>query len=90
MPGLDRGADVVDVDVDVPEPVAADDDERVAERRRASLRSAGIAVVLGVEEVHHLVRRAVRGQVAVGGAGMRDRDLVLAERCGAPAPGGGR
>jgi hypothetical protein len=31
--GLDRGTRVVDVDVDVPQPVAADDDERVAERR---------------------------------------------------------
>ena len=30
-PGLDGGADVVDVDVDVPEPLAADDDEGVAE-----------------------------------------------------------
>ena len=58
--GLDGGADVVDVDVDVPQPLAADDDERVAERRRAPLRSAGIAVVVGVEEVHHLVRRARR------------------------------
>ena len=30
-PGLDGGADVVDVDVDVPQPVAADHHERVAE-----------------------------------------------------------
>ena len=43
--GLDRRADVVDVHVDVPQALAADDDERVAEPRRASSRSAGIALV---------------------------------------------
>ena len=58
--GLDRGAHVVDVHVHVPQPVAADDDERVAERGRAPSCSAGMPVVVGVEEVHHLVGRAVR------------------------------
>ena len=58
--GLDRGADVVDVDVDVPQPLAADHDERVAERRQVALERSTAAGVVGVEEVHHLVRRAAR------------------------------
>ena len=41
-PGLDRGADVVDVDVHVPQSLAADHDERVAERASSS-RSGGMA-----------------------------------------------
>ena len=41
--GLDRGADVVDVDVDVPQALAADHDQRVAERRRAPCGACGIA-----------------------------------------------
>ena len=44
-PGLDRGADVVDVHVDVPQPVAADHDQRVAERPRARPAAAGRGVV---------------------------------------------
>ena len=78
-PGLHRGADVVDVDVDVPQAVAADHDERVAERgqRPAQPRDR---LVVGVEEVHHLVGRALRGQVA---GRQRDRDRPRAERCGA-------
>ena len=60
MPGLDRGADVVDVDVDVPQ--AARRRRRPGESPSAAsvARSAAIAPVVGVEEVHHLVRRAVR------------------------------
>ncbi len=61
-PGLDRGAHVVDVHVDVPQAAAADHDERVAERGQRLLQ-VGDPGVLGVEEVHHLVRRAVGGQV---------------------------
>ena len=41
--GLDRGADVVDVHVDVPQPLAAHDDQRVAEGGRAPARSGGMA-----------------------------------------------
>ena len=43
MPASTARADVVDVHVDVPQPLAADDDQRVAERRRGSARSGGIA-----------------------------------------------
>jgi hypothetical protein len=56
-PGLDRGTDVVGVDVDVPQPAAADHDDRVAElgERRAQHVGRGL---LGVEQVHHLVGAA--------------------------------
>ena len=40
MPGFDRGADVVGVDVTVPEAVAADDDDRVADRAPRVLEAA--------------------------------------------------
>ena len=60
--GLDRGADVVDVDVDVPEALAADHDQRVAERRQR-LAQRRDRVVVGVEQVHHLVRRPALGEV---------------------------
>ena len=57
--GLDRGADVVGVHVAVPDAVAADHDDRVAERvpRVAERRDLGIG---RVEEVHDLVARAQR------------------------------
>ena len=52
--GLDRGADVVGVHVAVPEAVAADDDDRVAEVAPRGLEAVD-AVVGRLEEVHHLV-----------------------------------
>ena len=63
-PGLDRRADVVDVDMDVPQSLTADDHQRVAERGERA-PEAGDRVVLGVEQVHHLVRRPVRVEVGV-------------------------
>ena len=41
--GLDRGADVVDVDVDVPQPLAADHDQGVAERREGARAASATA-----------------------------------------------
>ncbi len=70
--GLDRGTDVVDVDVHVPEALTADHDEGVAERCQG-LAERRDGVVVGVEEVHHLVRRPVLGQVTGRELGHRDR-----------------
>ena len=69
---LDRGADVVGVDVAVPEPVAADDHDRVADLAPALLE--GVDPVVGeVEEVHHLVALLADVEPAVGvGVPMRD------------------
>ena len=72
-PGLDRGTDVVDVHVDVPQSLATDDDQRVAERGEGAPQ-LGDPVVVGVEEVHHLVGRSVGGEV-VGGH-RRDGDVA--------------
>ena len=88
--GLDRGADVVDVDVDVPEAFAADDDEAVAEpgQRLLEHRDRG---VLGVEEIHHLVGRAVGREVGAVArvSGERHRDAVARrDRCGRWAAAG--
>ena len=66
--GLDGGADVVHVDVHVEQPLAPDHDQRVAERGELGAQRRD-PVVVGVEEVHHLVRRAVLGQVARCGSG---------------------
>ena len=55
--GFDRGADVVGVDVAVPDAVAADDDDRVAERAPRVLER-GDRRVGRVEQVHHLVAQA--------------------------------
>ena len=52
--GFDGGADVVGVHVGVPDPVAADHDDRVADRV-PRLLEGGDGVVGGVEEVHDLV-----------------------------------
>ena len=77
--GLDGGAHVVDVDVDVPEPLAADHDQGVAEPGEgAAQRRDGL--VGGVEEVHHLVRRPAVHQVGAGlgarsGRGIRSSGL---------------
>jgi large subunit ribosomal protein L28 len=76
--GLDRGTHVVDVDVDVPQPLSPDHDEGVAERRQG-LAQRGHGVVVGIEEVHHLVRRATFVQV---GHARRHRDRPRAERRG--------
>ncbi len=51
---LDRGADVVGVDVAVPQALAADDDDRVADAGPHVLEG-GDRVVGRVEEVHDLV-----------------------------------
>ena len=85
-PGLEGRPDVVDVDVDVPEPVAADDDEGVAERRER-LAQGGDPVVVGVEEVHHLVGRAV-GRELVGRGRHRDRPAACGRRAGRRPPAG--
>ena len=61
--GLDRGPDVVDVDMDVPQPLTADHHEGVAERRQVALEPLDRRRVVAVEEIHHLVRRAALGQV---------------------------
>ena len=53
-PGLDRGPDVVGVDVAVPQPVPADDDDRVPDAG-PHLFEVRHGVVRGVEEVHDLV-----------------------------------
>ena len=65
-PRLDRGADVVDMDVHVPEPVAAHHEQRVAQRLQGHLEKVGRRVV-GLQEVHHLVRRAVLGSLRLRG-----------------------
>ncbi len=59
---LDHGADVVGVDVDVPQPGTADDDEGVTElgEPRAQRRDRG---VVGIEQEHHLVRAATLVEV---------------------------
>ena len=66
-PRLDRGADVVDVDVDVPEVGPADDEQRVAEpvERR---RERGHALLVAVaQQVHDLVCRSAQDEVALAG-----------------------
>ena len=73
-PGLDRGADVVDVHVDVPQAAAADDDQGVAEPVQRGAQRGDRASSGGVEQVHHLVRRAAAGArspPALGRAGGR-------------------
>ena len=65
--GFDRGADVVGVHVAVPDAVAADDDDRVADRAPTPRGTPAIVVVGRVEEVHHLVAQA-RHVVARRGA----------------------
>ena len=86
-PGLDRGTDVVDVDVDVPQALAADHDERVAERGQRLLAGRGCG------------RRRRRGGTSPRTpARPRVRSLVRrpAPGCGASprrvaaGPGGGR
>ena len=62
---LDRGTDVVGVDVAVPEPVAADHDDRVADLAPTVLE--GVDPLVGeVEEVHHLVALLADVEPAVG------------------------
>ena len=79
--GLDRATDVVGVDVAVPEAVATDDDDGVAERGPGPLERRDRRV-LGLEQVHHLV--AERREVVAGEVGLdRDRrvdDLGLGDR----------
>ena len=69
--GLDGGADVVDVNVDVPGGLTTDDDQRVTEhcQRRAQL---GDRRLRRVEEVHDLV----------GGAAARHRSFLAARDSG--------
>ena len=69
---LDRGTDVIDVHVHVPEAVTADDHEAVAQwGELLAQHSDRFVLQLGgdVEEVHHLVARTVLGEVLAG-----DRD----------------
>ena len=77
-PGLDRGADVVDVDVDVPEPVAADHDERVAEPGEGAART-GMPSSSASSRYITSYAGPSGGQVPVRRTG-RDRDPVGAER----------
>jgi hypothetical protein len=74
QPCLDRGADVIGVDVDVPQPVAADHDERVAEpvEGRPQRRHP---VVVGLQQIHDLVRRPALDEIVAGGGG-RHRHLL--------------
>lgn len=67
-PGLDGGPRVVHVDVDVPQPVPADDDERVPERVEPAPQPVH-GGVLGVQEVDHLVRGPLGGGLAGGVVG---------------------
>ena len=60
MPASTAAPGVVDVHVDVPQAVAADHDERVAERRELRARSAGDRASSALEQVHDLVARARR------------------------------
>ena len=53
--GLDRGAGVVDVGVDVPLVAATDDEHRVTELDEASAEALHRLLVGVREEVHHLV-----------------------------------
>ena len=69
--GLQGRANVVDVDMDVPQPVAADHDERVPERRQCGAQS-GDPLVVRVEQVHHLEAAAV-GRVVGSLHRMRQR-----------------
>ena len=80
--GLDRCADVIGVDVTVPQAVATHDDDRVADAGPDVLEG-GDGLVGGLEEVHDLVLQAGEGVVlgragvvvAVGGDQRLDRAL---------------
>ena len=61
---LDRRSDVVRVDVAVPRPVAADDDDRVADRPPPLLERLDVRIVEVAEE-HHLVALLADVQLAV-------------------------
>ena len=76
--GLDRGADVVDVDVDVPQPVAADDDERVAERARARRAARGSRRPRRRGGTSPRTPGRPRSGRPPAGAGVRDRDVRAA------------
>ena len=69
---LDGGADVVDVHVHVPQALPADHDQGVAERGEG-LAQGRDGVVVGLEEVHHLVRRPTLDQVTARDPRDRDR-----------------
>ncbi len=67
--GLDGGADVVDVDVHVPQPLATHHHQRVAEACQGGPQPAdGLSV--SVEQIHHLVGGAALDEVA---SGLEDR-----------------
>jgi hypothetical protein len=77
---LDGGADVVGVDVAVPQAVAADDDDRVADRSPPLLEGLD-ARRRQVEEVHDLVALLAHVELSVDvGVAVRDgRELLLGE-----------
>ena len=82
--GFDRATDVVGVDVAVPEPVATDDDDRVAERGPRLLERVDRRV-LGFEQVHHLVPQ--RREVAAGEVRLdRDRRVARPRARGSAGP----
>ena len=64
---LDGGADVVGVDVTVPDPVPADHDDGVADRSPSLLEILD-AVVAQIAEEHHLVARVAGGELGIGRA----------------------
>ncbi|CAB4720915.1 unannotated protein [freshwater metagenome] len=81
--GLDRGADIVDVHMDVPQLLVADDHEGVAEGGEAGAEPPD-AVRGRVEQVHHLVRRPALAQVVarLRQRALRHRDQVTSETGG--------
>ena len=91
---LDGGARVVHVHMDVPQPVAADHDERVAEGVEPG-RSRADGRVLGLQQVDHLEGGTVlrrrprrvgrRPPAAAAGRPGRRRHAVVT-RAGPPAP----
>ena len=89
--GLDRSTDVVDVDVDVPQPLAADDDQGVAERRRG--RPCRRSTAAGSSESRRYITSydgPSLGQVVGRAARRGHRDAARAERVRAGDRAGGR
>ena len=100
MPASTAAPDVVDVDVDVPQPVAADHDQGVAERVEPAAQRARRRRRRGLQQVDHLEGRAAapaacasaagavlgRGVRAVGAGARARKDVPARRRCpGGPA-----
>ncbi len=79
--GLDRGTDVVGVDVAVPQPLAADDDDGVTDGTPRALEPAD-RLILRVQQVHHLVPQTgdVVAREVGGDCGRRRDDVRLGDR----------